>query len=339
MPKSRVNRRSVVKGLALGGVAAVAAPGVIARAQTTIRINAGMLPIVNGPVYIAIREKYFEKLGLDVNLIKFTSGPAQFAALAGEQVHLGWGGMGAYLLAKANGQDLNFVSVFMDYNRLQALVVPKDSPVKGVKDLQGRKIGVVQGSDPHFGLLKALQKNGMQKASVEVVNMAPTQQVAAFQAGNVDAVYVWEPFVTPLLQAGARAITRMSELDPGSSFLGWAGRKPWLEKNSDAMVRLLRGWNMGLEKMKSDTEMAVRYTLDFTGMAREQADTIVKDLVHFEATAALDPKSPAYWAKGSKLHGVMTDYLAFGKEYGLTQNTIDIDGYVLPQFMQAVRKG
>jgi ABC-type nitrate/sulfonate/bicarbonate transport system substrate-binding protein len=334
----QINRRRIVKGLALGG-AAVAAPGLIARAQTVVRINAGMQPIVNGPIYIAIREKYFEKLGLDVNLIKFTSGPAQFAALAGEQINLAWGGMGAFLLAKANGQDLNFISVFMDYNKLQALVVPQNSPVKSIKDLQGRKVAVVQGSDPHFGLLKALQKNGMTKASVEVLGMAPPQQFAAFQAGNVDAVYVWEPFVTPLLQAGGRVITRMSELDPGSSFLGWAGRKSWLEKNSDAMARLLRGWNMGLAKMKTDTEMAVRYTLEFTGMAREQADVIVKGVEHFEATAALDPKSPAYWAKGSKLNGVMHDYLAFGKEFGMAQNDTDVDGYVLPQFMDAVRKG
>ena len=93
-----------------------------AQAQALKKVNAGMQPIVNGPIYIAIKEKYFEKLGLDVNLVKFTSGPAQFAALAGGQIDLAWGGMGAFSLAKANGQDLHFVSIFMDYNPLQALL-------------------------------------------------------------------------------------------------------------------------------------------------------------------------------------------------------------------------
>jgi ABC-type nitrate/sulfonate/bicarbonate transport system substrate-binding protein len=334
-----IGRRSVMKGIAAGSAAAIFAPSVVARAQTTLRINAGMLPILNGPVYIALREKYFEKLGLDVNLIKFTSGPAQFAALAGGQSHLGWGGMGAYLIAKANGQDLQSIAVFMDYNKLQALVVPKDSPIKTVKDLQGKKIAAVQGSDAHYGLWKLLQNNGMAKDAAQLVGMTPTQQVASFNAGSVDGVYTWEPFVTPLLQAGGREITRMSDLDPGPSFLNWAGRKEWLEQNPEAIVRLLEGWNLGLAKMKQDPEMAIRYTLDFTGMAREQADAIIKNLVHFEATAALDPQSPAYWAKGSKLHTVLSDFLKFGNEFGLAQKIINIDDYLMTDFMKRVKKG
>lgn len=339
MTKSSLTRRSLVKGIALGASGAVFAPSVIARAQTTLRINAGMLPILNGPVYIALREKYFEKLGLDVNLIKFTSGPSQFAALAGGQSHLGWGGMGAYLIAKANGQDLQSIAVFMDYNKLQALVVPKNSPIKNVKDLKGKKIAAVQGSDAHYGLWKLLQNNGMAKDAAQLVGMTPTQQVAAFNAGDVDGVYTWEPFVTPMLKAGGREITRMSDLDPGPSFLNWAGRKQWLEQNPEAIVRLLKGWNQGLAKMKQDPEMAIRYTLDFTGMAREQADAIFKGLVHFEATAALDPKSPAYWAKGSKLHTVLSDFLKFGNEFGLAKQIINIDDYLMTQFMEKVKKG
>jgi aliphatic sulfonates family ABC transporter substrate-binding protein len=339
MSNSMPTRRTIVKGLGLGGAGAVLAPSVIARGQTTLRINAGMQPIVNGAAYIAVREKYFEKLGLDVNLVKFTSGPAQFAALAGGQVDLGWGGMGAFLIARANGQDLRHIGVLMDYNKLEMLVVPKGSPIKSVKDLKGKKVGGVQGSDTHYGLWKLLQREGMSKDAAQFIGMAPPQQVAAFNAGDIDATFVWAPFVAPLINAGAHVIARNSDLDPGPAFLGWAGRGPWLEKNSDAVVRLLQGWNLGLAKMKQDPEMAVRYTLDFTGMAREQADAIVKDLEYFDATAALDPKSIAYWAKGSKLHTTLGDFLKFGHELGLAKSLVNVDDYVMTDFMQRVRKG
>src|SRR5574340_280754 len=86
----------------------LALPAVPGLTQELKRVNVGMQPIVNGPLHIAVREKYFEQLGLDINLVKFTAGPPQFAALAGNQIDLAWGGMGAFLLAKANGQDLNF---------------------------------------------------------------------------------------------------------------------------------------------------------------------------------------------------------------------------------------
>jgi ABC-type nitrate/sulfonate/bicarbonate transport system substrate-binding protein len=337
--KAVIGRRGLVKGIVAASSAAIFAPSIVARGQTTLRINAGMQPIVNGPAYIALREKYFEKLGLDVNLVKFTSGPAQFAALAGGQVDLGWGGMGAFLLAKANGQDLQSIAVLMDYNKLEMLVVPKDSPIKSMKDVAGKKIAGVQGSDTHYGFWKLLQKSGMSKDAAQFVGMAPPQQVAAFNAGDIDGAFVWAPFVTPLIQAGGRVIARNSDLDPGPAFLGWAGRKPWLQQNSDAIVRLLQGWNMGLAKMQQDPELAIRYTLDFTGMAREQADAIAKDLTYFDATAALDSKSIAYWAKGSKLHTTLDDFVKFGHELGLAKQAISIDDYVLTDFMTRARKG
>ncbi len=310
-----------------------------AQAQSLKKVNAGMQPIVNGPIYIAIKEKYFEKLGLDVNLVKFTSGPAQFAALAGGQIDLAWGGMGAFSLAKANGQDLNFISIFMDYNPLQALLVPAGSPVKSIKDLKGRRIALVQGSDAHYGTLRTLRKHGLDPTTVMIVGMAPPQQIAALEKGDVDAMYTWEPFITPVLAKGGRALSRMTELDPGSSFLSWAGKRTWLAANQDVVVKMLKGWNMGLKKMKEDPELAIKLTLEFTGMAEPQARAIIKGLGHYDATGALDPASNAYWANGSKLHRVLSDFQSFGKEAGLIKNTINIDDFVMTGFMQSVKDG
>ena len=318
--------------------AALLAAGAV-QAQALKKVNAGMQPIVNGPIYIAIKEKYFEKLGLDVNLVRFTSGPAQFAALAGGQIDLAWGGMGAFSLAKANGQDLHFISIFMDYNPLQAMVVLGNSKIQSPKDLAGKKIALVIGSDAHYGTVRTLAKHGVDPKSVSILGMAPPQQIAALENGDVDAMYVWEPFVTPLVEKGARVISRMPELDPGSSFLSWAGRREWLEANSDTVVKILKGWDMGLKKMKEDPELAIKLTLEQTGMGESQARTIVKGLVHFEATAALDPASPAYWSKGSKLNKILHDFHAFGKEAGLTKADTDIDGFVMTKFMQAVKDG
>lgn len=308
-------------------------------AQNMKTVNVGMQPIVNGPIYIAIKEGYFERMGLKLNLVKFTSGPAQFAAIAGGQIDLAWGGMGAFLLAKANGQDLNFFAVFMDYNPLEGIAVPGASPVKSVKDLAGKKVALVQGSDAHYGMLKALRANGMAKDAVQILGMAPPQQVAALESGNVDAMFAWEPFLTPLTQKGARVIFRNAELSPGPAFLGWAGKKSWLEANRDTVVKILKGWNMGLKRMREDPELAIKYTLEWTGMSEAQARAIQKQLVYFDATAAIDPAQSPYWAKGSKLNQLLHDFLAFGQEYKLVKGGTDVDGYLLTQFMQAVKDG
>lgn len=308
-------------------------------AQGLKTVNAGMQPIVNGPIYIAIKEKYFEQMGLNLNLVKFTSGPAQFAAIAGGQIDLAWGGMGGFLLAKANGQDLNFFAVFMDYNPLEGIVVPAGSAAKSVKDLAGKKVALVQGSDAHYGMLKALRANGMDKNAVQILGMAPPQQVAALESKDVDAIFSWEPFLTPLTQKGARVIFRNNELNPGPAFLGWAGKKEWLEANQDVVVKILKGWNMGLKKMRENPELAIKYSMEWAGMNEAQAQAIQKQLVYYDATAAIDPNQAPYWAKGSKLNGLLHDFLAFGQEYKLVKGTADVDGYVITKFMQAVKDG
>ncbi|MEO8202910.1 MAG: NrtA/SsuA/CpmA family ABC transporter substrate-binding protein [Betaproteobacteria bacterium] len=305
--------------------------------QALKSVNVGMQPIVNGPIYIAIKEKYFEQMGLNLNLVKFTSGPAQFAAIAGGQVDLAWGGMGAFLLAKANGQNLNFFSVFMDYNPLEGIVVPGASRVKNLKDLAGTKIALVQGSDAHYGMLKALRRAGMDKNALQILGMAPPQQVAAFESKDVDAIFSWEPFLTPLTQKGARVIFRNNELNPGPAFLGWAGKREWLAANQDTVVKILKGWDMGLKKMRENPQLAIRYSMEWAGMNEAQAQAIQKQLIYFDATAALDPAQAPYWAKGSKLNLLLHDFLAFGKEYNLVKGDADVDNYVMTGFMQAVK--
>ena len=302
-------------------------------AEVRPRINVGIQPLVIGPLYIAIKEKYFDQLGIDVNLVKFTSGPAQFAALAGGQIDLAWGGLGGFLLAKANGQDLNFVSVLMDYNPLEALVVPANSPIASVKDLAGRKVGLVTGSNAHYGITKAMRANGMGKGSVTLLGMPPPQQIAALNSGDIDAAYSWEPFLTPLYANNARTLLTSS----GWAYLGWAGKHDWLQKNSDLVVKLLQGWNMGVDRMQKDPELAIRYTLEFTGMDPNQARAIFKGAGYFPAGVALNPEHPAYWAKGSALNCHMHSFLAFGREEGLVKNIgdLDVDGYVVTKFMLA----
>lgn len=339
--KSKWHRRKV---LACTALLALAVPGSMAavHAEGMKTVNVGMQPIVNGPLYIALKEKYFERMGVKLNLVKFTSGPAQFAAIAGGQIDLAWGGMGAFLLAKANGQNLNFFSVFMDYNPLEGIAVKAGSSAKTIKDLAGKKVALVRGSDAHYGMLKALTANGMTEHDVTILSMAPPQQVAALQSGDVDALFAWEPFLTPLTQQGARVIFRNDQLDPGPAFLGWAGKKEWLEANKDAIVKILKGWNMGLKKMKEDPELAIRYSKEWTGMNDAQARAIQKQLVYYDATAAIDQKQSAYWAKGSRLNKLMHDFLDFGRKYKLVKSSatnVDVDGYVLTTMMQAVKDG
>lgn len=74
----------------------------------------------------------------------------------------------AALIAKSNGNPIQSIYVFSK-PEWAALVVKKDSPIKSVKDLKGKKIAATKGTDPYIFLLRALDKYGLSPKDVEIV--------------------------------------------------------------------------------------------------------------------------------------------------------------------------
>jgi TRAP-type uncharacterized transport system substrate-binding protein len=74
--------------------------------------------------------------------------------------------------------------------------VQKDSSIKTVADLKGKKIGLNKGSNVHYLLVRALDKAGLKYTDVELVFLPPADGRAAFEKSAVDAWVIWEPYPT-----------------------------------------------------------------------------------------------------------------------------------------------
>ncbi|MFO1233553.1 MAG: ABC transporter substrate-binding protein [Rivihabitans pingtungensis] len=66
--------------------------------------------------------------------------------------------------------------------RGEAIVVAKDSPLKSVKDLKGKRVALNKGSNVHYLLVKALEKAGLKYEDVQTVFLNPSDARAAFRA-------------------------------------------------------------------------------------------------------------------------------------------------------------
>jgi sulfonate transport system substrate-binding protein len=89
--------------------------------------------------------------------------------------------------AKINGNPIKSVYV---YSRPEwtALVATKDSAVKTVADLKGKRVAMVRGTDPHIFLVRALQANGLSdKDIVPVLVQQHADGGTALLRGDVDA--------------------------------------------------------------------------------------------------------------------------------------------------------
>jgi NitT/TauT family transport system substrate-binding protein len=79
----------------------------------------------------------------------------------------------------------------------QGVYVGKDSPIKAIEDLKGKKIATgTLGSVAHAGMLKALQEAGMSPDDVEVISFTFPDIPAALRGGKLDSGHMSEPLIT-----------------------------------------------------------------------------------------------------------------------------------------------
>lgn len=82
-------------------------------------------------------------------------------------------------------------------------LVARDKAVTDIKGLKGKKIAVPFSSTSHFSLLQALQDAGLDaNKDVSLINLAPDKMPSAWQGGQIDAAWVWDPTLTELRKTG-----------------------------------------------------------------------------------------------------------------------------------------
>ncbi len=116
--------------------------------------------------------------------------------------------------------------------------MPKESPIKTVADLKGKKVALNKGSNVHYLLVKVLEKAGVKYSEIEPTFLAPADARAAFEKGAVDAWAIWDPF-----QAAAEVATGARALADGqgvvSNYQFYLSSKAFAEANPKIVDALI----------------------------------------------------------------------------------------------------
>ena len=203
--------RRALTGALIGGLLAIGLPGaaVAADAPKEIRLDYayysptslvlkrfGWLEEAVKPAGIEV--KWTQSLGSNRALEFLNSGSIDFGSTAGL----------AAVLSRANGNPIRAVYV---YSRPEwtALAVPKDSPIRSVAELKGKRIAATKGTDPYLFLLRSLQEAGLSRSDVEIVHLQHPDGRVALEQKRVDAWAGLDPHLAASeLEAGSKLIYR-----------------------------------------------------------------------------------------------------------------------------------
>jgi sulfonate transport system substrate-binding protein len=150
----------------------------------------------------------------------FPSGPPLLEAVSAGGVHIGRVGNTPPIFAAAANAKIAAVSSSKGNTESDAILVPADSPLKSVKDLRGKTIGVAKGSSAHGQVLYSLREAGLSTQDVKLSFLQPADAYGAFNQKQIDAWAVWDPYTSQAkLESNARVLVDGTGTANGYSFL------------------------------------------------------------------------------------------------------------------------
>lgn len=238
-----MQRRKLIKASVAAAVGAATGFPALAQARTKVKVGYLHTPAVDSHIFIGEQIGSFGRQGLDLELVRFTTGLELFQAMIGGSLDmLSTGAVVSNFPAR--GQGKAFLMNNIEYATAQLWV--RDDAIKSMADLKGRQISTTTGTTAHVFLDRALRSANLDPAKdVQIINQRMTEAVTAFVSGAVPAVALWVPFDSVVRQRvpGARKLIDASAFFPEAAIMGgWAARNDYFDKNRDVLVKVIAGW-------------------------------------------------------------------------------------------------
>jgi len=207
-------------------------------------------------VYVAEDQGFFEKNGLEVTIKGYGSGKACADALIAGEADISTSADNVFVSNSFEHADLRVFGTVATA-QVKDLVARKDKGITTINDLIGKKIGITKKSGAEFQLVVFLTFNGISQKDVELVDLKPPEMMGAISNGDIDAVFVWDPYLYNI------------KIELGENAISWHGgedfyfvlltKEDWLEKNPAAAERFIKAMLEAEGYIKDNSEEAKEF--------------------------------------------------------------------------------
>ncbi|RYZ10128.1 MAG: sulfonate ABC transporter substrate-binding protein [Myxococcales bacterium] len=212
-------------------------------------------------------DKHLSEKGAKAEWTEFKHGPAVLEAIKAKEVDVGYVGETPPVFAQAGGVDFVYVATDPPAPKAEALIVRKDSPLKSLKDLKGKKVALNRGSNVHYLLVRALESAKLTLKDIEVVYLAPGDARPAYDSGKVDAWVIWDPFLAAAENAGSRQLASGEGLVDNRLF--YVARRQFAEEHPELLRATLDEFKALSDWESKNPEEASKILAASSGVAYE----------------------------------------------------------------------
>lgn len=194
-----------------------------------------------------------------------------------------------FLALRAKGLPIRIISPLADISASYQVVVRTESGIVLPADLQGRRIGIVQGSLVEIAFHNMAKDFHLDVSQISLVNASPIEQLELFANHEIDAVACWEPWASQACyMGGTRYFSGLYSFIPGHE-----GRVNWLtgqsllvtfeehiHREADALLACLRGLEQATAYLNSTLQKAAAVFSDLLDTDKEELVTLLQKNIY-----------------------------------------------------------
>lgn len=263
-------------------------------------IRVAYMPDFSGTSSVAIAQEkgYFTDENLDVTLVKFLDGPSEVNSMLTGNIHFAYIGHGAHSLAIQGKVNVLFPN---GLSKSEQIIVRKSSGINRIADLPGKKVATIFGTSSEILLDLALNKVGINREDLNVIDMGGNNIVTAMNDKTIDAVSVHAPYTFEILNMLGDEVqsiaTIMDYSDDGAFPSSWIVTPEYMNNNNDIVNRFSRAILKAMDYRSANMDEAIEIVSRFNN---ENVDDVVLE------------KDTAEWFSGADIKRMYADGSASG---------------------------
>lgn len=159
-------------------------------------------PQMSAAHVIAMEKGYYEEEGLKVDNTWVPSAPELAPMIASGDAEISLATTYTTLSWVESNIPVKIAAPVCNIGGTQCVVGRPGLEINSAKDLEGLKIGMVNGAEVQLAIMNMCDQFGVDKSKFQYVNLALSDQLTALQKGDIDMMACWEPWVSHGVESG-----------------------------------------------------------------------------------------------------------------------------------------
>jgi len=264
----------------------------------------------------------------------FDSGGVLNEAIAAGSVDIGLAGSSPVARGLSTPLEYQVPWIHDVIGKAEALVA-RDG-ITDLEGLRGKKIATPLASTSHYSLLAALEDAGIAQGDVEIVDAEPPDIAAAWERGDIDAAYVWNPVLAELVADGGTTLVDSEQLanEGKTTYDLGVVTNEFADQYPDAVKTWVEQQDRAVKLYRDDPDAAAAAVAAELNLEPAAALAQMKDLIFLDASEQVAPD-----ALGGGLGSALAATAKFNQELAQIPSTQDDQFYsdaVNPSFAESV---